>query len=273
MPADRVRVPGHFGELLQGRMGAHGPVALVSLPCPVLTVTGAVMRGAGLSVHGAGQRLLTLARARALLARLGLRLPGRIILRATMPVGGGAGSSTAALVALARLAGWTGPAETLARACVAVEGASDPLMFPAAERMLWASRRGDCLQTLPPLPRFDVVGGFFGPGARTDAHDQGFCDMRDLVAQWCAAAARGDLPALAQLATTSARRSLDRRAFSTDPMDALARCTGALGWMVAHTGSARGLIFAPGCAPRDAAGTLRGAGFHGVLRFTSGEAR
>ena len=28
-------VAGHFGEWLQGRLGPDGPVALVTLPCPV----------------------------------------------------------------------------------------------------------------------------------------------------------------------------------------------------------------------------------------------
>jgi len=31
-----VRISGHFGELLQGRLGPQGPVALITLPCPVL---------------------------------------------------------------------------------------------------------------------------------------------------------------------------------------------------------------------------------------------
>ena len=33
-----LRVAGHFGELMQGRLGADGPLALISLPCPVLAV-------------------------------------------------------------------------------------------------------------------------------------------------------------------------------------------------------------------------------------------
>ncbi|TMV63484.1 propanediol utilization protein, partial [Thioclava sp. BHET1] len=30
------RATGHFGELLQGRLGPDGPLALVTLPCPPL---------------------------------------------------------------------------------------------------------------------------------------------------------------------------------------------------------------------------------------------
>ncbi|EKD59929.1 MAG: hypothetical protein ACD_54C01045G0001, partial [uncultured bacterium] len=100
-----VRVAGHFGELLQGRIGRNGPVALVSLSCPALRVSASLLPQKELTLHGAGQRLLTPQRARALLTHLGLAQPGRILLRAEMPVGGGAGASTAALVAVARLAG------------------------------------------------------------------------------------------------------------------------------------------------------------------------
>ena len=35
-PPGLARVEGHFGELLQGRLGPAGPVVLVTLPCPVL---------------------------------------------------------------------------------------------------------------------------------------------------------------------------------------------------------------------------------------------
>ncbi len=84
-------VPGHFGEFIQGRLGPDGPVSLVTLPCLGLGVAGWHYPGHGLRVHGAGQRLATPARARHLLAVLGLRLSGGVVLRATMPAGGGAG--------------------------------------------------------------------------------------------------------------------------------------------------------------------------------------
>ncbi len=58
-----------------------------------------------------------------------------------MMPGGGAGSSTAGLVALARALGFSGTPDDLARLCVAIEAASDPLMFPHAERLLFAPAR------------------------------------------------------------------------------------------------------------------------------------
>ena len=259
-----IRVPGHFGELIQGRLGRGGPVALITLPCPVLAVEA---QPAPLSdPHG----LLPPTRARALLTALGLPDPGPYALQASMPRGGGAGASTAALVALARLAGSRHSPAELARACVSVEGASDPLMFQAPERLLWASRRGENLADLPALPAFEIVGGFYGPNQRTDPLDEDFDDISDLTEPWQKAATAGDLPALARLASQSADRNLTRRGPPNDPTAALARELGALGHVIAHTGSARGLLFAPKAIPPHAPARLQAAGFRRVVTFSAG---
>ncbi len=256
-----LRVAGHFGELMQGRLGADGPVALVSLPCPALWVEIGARGEAGLL----GPR-----RVRALCAALDLPVPGALPpVSATMPQGGGAGSSTAALVALARWLGFDGPPEDLARACVAAEGASDPLMLARAERLLFAPREGRVLARRAPLPAFEVLGGFLGPGLRTRAEDQDFPDIADLVARWQDLA---DLGALAEVASLSAARTLARRGPAGDPTAGLAQRLGAAGWMIAHTGSARGLIFAPGTVPDGAGAALQAAGFAGVIRFQGGGA-
>lgn len=253
----RLRVGGHFGELLQGQV--DGALALVSLPCTALWVEigGDAMPG-----------LIGPRRVARLCAALGLPVPAMLpSLWATMPPGGGAGSSTAALVALARWLGWDGAPETLARACVSAEGASDPLMFAAPERLLFAPREGRVLRPLPALPRFDVLGGFLGDGQRTEAQDQDFPDITDLLADW-----PGDLPRMAGLAAESARRTLAHRGPGNDPTETLARDLGALGWLIAHTGSARGLIFAPGATPRHGNAALAEAGFSGTLTFPAGSA-
>jgi uncharacterized protein involved in propanediol utilization len=256
-----LSVAGHFGELLQGRLGPDGPVALVTLPCPTLRVTLTARRGA-FALHQPDGRAVPLAEARRLVphdARLTLRVP--------MPLGGGAGVSTAARVALLRLGGMTDPAE-LAAACHALEGATDPLMFPDPARLLWASRQGRALAPLPPLPRFDIIGGFFGPPRRTNPADMHFSDISDLVALWPAACAH--LPDMARLATESARRCLALRGPAGDPTPVLAARLGALGWTMAHTGSARGLIFSPGTVPDAALSDLRAAGFSTITRFGLG---
>lgn len=264
MIASTIVVAGHFGELMQGRIGPEGPVALITLPCPALTVE--ARRAPVSDPHG----LLPAARARALLRRLGLPDPGPVALAATMPRGGGAGASTAALVAYARLAGSQHNPSELALACVAVEGASDPLMFSAPERLLWASRQAAVLEALPALPAFDVLGGFFGPNRRTDPADDDFPDIADLVTPWASAARAEDLTSLARLAATSAERSLARRGHLPDPTARLATQCGALGHVIAHTGSARGLLFGPGTIPRFAPALLAAHGFRRIVTFGAG---
>lgn len=265
-----VRVAGHFGELMQGRIGPDGPVALISLPCPALTLDAWHRPGRGLTLFGSGQRLLGPVMARRLLAALRIDLAGTIRLRAAMPVGGGGGASTASLVALARLADPTLAPLAIARACLHCEGASDPLMFAEPERLLWASREGRVLCQFPPLPRFDVIGGFYGPAQRTDPADSDFPDIADLVGPWNAAALRQDLAGLAQLATVSALRTMKHRRGGEDAEAGLMDGLGALGFVIAHTGSVRGFLFAPGRIPALAREVLREAGFRGVVQFGVG---
>lgn len=253
-----VRVAGHFGELMQGRLGPTGPLALISLPCPALWV----------QIDGLDAGLLGPRRVEILCRELGLPEPKLIpSIAATMPPGGGAGSSTAALVALARWLGFDGTPAELALACVAAEGASDPLMMPDAERLLFAPRQGRVLEDMPVLPPFTVLGGFLGAGQRTDPEDEAFPDIDDLVERWRLGP---DLTGMARLTSESAQRTLDKRGPAGDPTADLARETGALGWIIAHTGSARGLIFPRGAVPAPAADALREAGFTGVLRFDGG---
>lgn len=278
-------VSGHFGELLQGRLGPGGPLALVTLPAPQLRVTAELCPGP-FAVHAAGgRRVLDRTRAAAILRAVGGPPPrGRLVLRADMPAGGGAGSSTAAILATA--AAWAGahgrargeaqeraggsPAR-LAALCLGLEGATDPLMYPEPARLLWNPRGARRLGDLPPLPRMDVVGGFLGPGVRTDPADLDFADIADLVAAWAPAAARGDLPALAALATESARRNRARRGGpDLAPLVAAARRLGALGVVAAHTGSARGLVFAPGRDPATALAALRALGLRDVRHLPLG---
>ena len=256
-------VHGHFGELIQGRIGAH--LAVISLPCPVLQVTATRHAGSGLHIHAQG--LMSPERARRFLADLGLHLTGRIVLDADMPIGGGAGSSTAALVALARLAGWDGHPLALARGCLQSEGATDPLMFERPARTLWASREARILDHLPPLPAFDILGGFSGPVRRTNPQDLHFPDVSDLIPRWIKAAKSQDLVEIAKLSTISARRTLDLRGPAEDPILELAQRLGALGVVIAHTGSARGLIFARGTIPVDGRATVIAAGMTAPVIF------
>lgn len=261
------RVTGHFGEWLQGRLGPSGPVALITLACPALHVTAERLADGEFGLCQQAPPILPEARARKFLSDLGLPWRGHYRLHANMPAGGGAGSSTAALLALARAAGHDG--RGLAPACIAAEGASDPLMLEAPDAVLWAPREGKVLATLAPPPVFEIVGGFLGPAERTDPEDQHFPDITDLVAAWNSAA--GDRRELAWIASRSSARTTALRGPEGDPMPALAGRLGALGHVRAHTGSARGLIFAPGAVPKSAEAALANAGLRNVLRFQTGQ--
>lgn len=280
-----VTVKCHFGEWWQGRIGPDGPdgpVALVTLVCPVLQV---IAPGDDPLPFGDDQLAHFFRQLGLGPARVGGAAPvapgsppedifGKRTLQGVsrnFPLGVGAGGSTATLVALALAAGYDGPPETLARACVAVEGASDPLMFPAPDRLIWASRRGQVLRDLAAPPRAEVLGGLWGAPLRTEAEDADFDDVTDLATDWMLATERGDLASLAAIASESARLCTARRG-PGDPMADLARDLNALGVIRAHTGSARGLVFAPGEVPAQGAAALQEAGLTEVLRFGTGGA-
>ncbi|SEL88487.1 threonine kinase [Roseivivax marinus] len=258
-----IRVAGHFGEWLQGRLGADGPVALVTMACPALSVRLERIGDGSFSLEQS-TRILAPSHL-ACLWRQSKRPEGRFRLRADMPPGGGAGASTAALIALTRAAGM--PKSGIAALCLSVEGATDPLMLEAPDAVLWASREARALEALPPPPRARIVGGFFGPPCPTDAADHDFPDISDLMKDWRTAP---NLVAAARLASVSAQRCTALRGPADDPMPELAATTGALGHVRAHTGSARGLVFAPGSDTRAAEHAMAEAGATGLVTFETG---
>lgn len=259
----KARIAGHFGEWLQGRLGPNGPVALLTVPCAAFHVEVERVGGGPLSLVQSPE-ILSLNRAKHLIEQVGGRA-GRYRLTATMPPGGGAGASTAALVALSKAAG--GRLDDLASACIAVEGACDPLMLRQPDRVLWASRAGHKLRDVAPLPRAEVIGGFWGAPIATDPTDDRFPDISDLV-EWLIPPV--SLKTLAKVASLSAQRCSALRGPADDPTAELARTLGALGYLRAHTGSARGLIYAPGTVPAQADAVLREAGFDRVVQFATG---
>lgn len=264
-----VYVPCHFGEWLQGRLGTGGPLVLVTLMPARVGLLAWRRPARGLFSHAIGYG----ARPPAVLARFGRALAeqtagskprGRFVLRLPYPPGMGTGMSTAGLLALA---GAGHAPEVLARACLAAEGASDPLMFRDPARRLWAPREGRVLrQLLPPQPRAHLLAGFWGPPRPTRAADQDYDDVSDLVAAWQKAEG---LARFAALSSESARACIARRGPRADPTEALAQDLGALGWAISHSGSARALIFAPGRIPAQGEAAMREAGLRGVHRLTT----
>ncbi len=261
VPLETIRVAGHFGEFFQGRLGEDGPVVLVTVPCEAL--------GAEVGVSPGPFRLdgqIDQATAARLLERIGVP-EKQFHVKCDAPMGAGAGMSTASLLALARAMGVEPPVETL----LAVEGAVDPLMLDAPGRVLWASREARVLRQFAPLPDVTIVGGFWGAPEPTSADDNRFPDVGDLVDFWAEATDRQDRAALAGLATEAARRTTALRGPSNDPTLDLARDLGAMGVVRAHTGSARGLIFAPSKVPAGVGAALQEAGYSGVLQFQTGQ--
>lgn len=274
-----VWVAGHFGEWVQGQVA--GRLALVTLACPVLgvSVVGVSAKAGATGGDAAGPLhlddpagVIGTARACIFLGALGLPLRGRFAVRADAAPGGGAGMSTAALVALARAAGFAGagdgvPEARLAAACLRAEGAVDPLMLAAPDRVLWAPRRAEAIRPVPPPPRAAILGGFWGGPTPTDPADLAFPVIDDLIEGWQAGP---DLATAARLASLSAARTTALRGPAGDPTPQMAARLGALGWARAHTGAARALIFAPGAVPDGAAAALAAAGYDHVVQFQTG---
>ncbi len=252
-----ARVAGHFGELAQGRLGPGGPVALVTLPCPALVTEVRYRPAPGALVADVGEAAKLSAAAALVLARVAPPgWGGRLEVRRAAPPGGGAGQSTADVLgtvrAVAAAFGRRFAAEEEARLCLAAEGAVDPLMHggPGAP-VLFASREARVVRSLAPLPRLRVVGGFAGPGAATEPGDDDFPPMERVFERLVAALAAGDARALAQAARASAEANQARNPNPVwGAVLAAGRRAGALGPVVAHTGSAIGLLL-PADAPAE----------------------
>lgn len=198
---------------------------------------------------------LTLAEGGAPTADVGLLL----VLTSDIPLGLGAGSSSSDCLAASRaVQAYLGTRLTPEREyqlCVQAEQASDPLMFDRC--VLAAHREGLGLADLGPLPQFRVVSfdsDTRGRGVDTDKHPRARYDrdeveqIRTLLARLELAAKSGDLPGIAVVGSQSAainQRHLPNRAYSY--LKDAPRRLGALGFTVAHSGTAASLLFDPAC--------------------------
>lgn len=258
-------VSGHFGELLQGRVGQT--LALVTLPCP-LSVRAVWTDAPGPFRVDQPAGLLPDAWIDALFrATLGKPPFGLLTLTADMTPGAGCGASTAAILATARALRALEP-DAEADLCLRIEAATDPLMHPDQGTLLWAPREARILGKLRPLPGLQVIGGEFGPPRRTDPADLSFARVDDLAK---AIGQRGlTAQRLADISTESAERVTALRAPGRlDPIrDARAHAR-ALGIVVAHTGSAVGLLLSPDADPAPARAALHEAGVTGISGFST----
>lgn len=243
-------------------MGPGGPVALVTLPSPLLFLE---LLRAEVSEHFLPTDLIIAA-----LKHCGRTEPAPFRLHTAMPIGAGAGASTAALLAVYRAFSPVPDPEDFSRLALALEGASDPLHLPEPERVLWASREGRVLAHLPPLPRMRIVGGFDGPGEPTDPQDMNFPDIADLAAAWPAACENA--AQIGALVTCCSQRSMALRGRpGFDRLCAIAERHGALGVSIAHTGSARGFLMPPKADPAPLLAELTAVNFTYVHSFLIGD--
>ncbi|MDG2339995.1 MAG: propanediol utilization protein [Paracoccaceae bacterium] len=265
-----ARVSGHFGEWLQGKFGENGPVALISVQCPSFWVQVACSSSEAF-VYQPEMAGLSADKAQAILAALRILPETTVHARSNTPVGAGLGASTASLVALARAATKRDlGAEVIAKACLSVEGATDPLMYPDFDRLLWASRSGKILARYAPPPKFEVLGGLVGLPQITDPKDNNFPEISDLIKEWPIATGRGFLQEVGDLATESYRRTTTLRDAAPEPTMDLAKDLGAIGIIRAHTGSARGFLFKPGTVPSSGLHRLAEAGYSNATQFITG---
>ncbi|MEM8787271.1 MAG: propanediol utilization protein [Pseudomonadota bacterium] len=219
-------------------------MALLTVPFPAFGVR-AVWAPAGPFRLAQPRRLIARGQAAALFRAAGWRHPfGHLRLTSTMPPGGGGGASTAAIVATARLLGLAAP--RLPDLAVAIERASDPSMLADPGAWLWAPRRARAVRQMARPAPMRLVGGFVGPPRWTDPGDGAFDDISDLVTCWDGAETAADFAALAQ---ASATRRLGRLGEDPAPWADAVRQSGALGFIIAHSGSARGLLLALDAGP------------------------
>jgi len=262
---------GHFGEWLQGRVGATGPIALISVQCPIYWID---------LHHQTADELdykddlpsLSYAHLAQVLAALGQPQSGRYSASSNMQFGAGLGASTASLLAVARVAAKPAyPTDAIAKAIVSVEGASDPLMYSDFDRLLWASRTAEIVDRFMAPPKFTVLGGLWGQPLRTDAQDSNFPDISDLLPEWATATKSKNHAQVAEIATESFTRTSQLRGSDNDPTLDIAGDLGALGVLRAHTGSARGLLFKSDGFPQSGLNLLREAGYSDVATFQTGD--
>ncbi len=242
-------IEGHFGELLQGRLGENGPVALITLPCPQTGVEVEWHPDQPFAVCDAGHIPMIARDDIGVIFKALDAGPARGSwhFRSRFPAGCGTGASTAARLGVSRLLAGDGtPPERLAQLILSLEGATDPLMFARPMTCLWAPREARMLADLPQPPILRVIGGLWSPPRPTDPADLDFPGIGDLVEPWQEACLAGDLSAIGAIAHMSARRCIRHRGGpDLAPFDAICRETGALGVALAHTGSTVGLLYPP----------------------------
>lgn len=199
----------------------------------------------------------------------------RLSLHRSLPVGAGLGSSTADIVAaihaVAVAVGTTIPPHLAGEIAGRIE-ASDGTMF---DGIAIVDRRGRLLRPLSWWPRFHVVVLIPERTVETAAvdlssHRGDARRYRELIDQVIEGSERRDPAAFVDAAKASA--ALNQRLMPNPLLvlaPRLAGLTGAVGWNVAHTGSAMGLLYHDATLAAAAPAILRGEGDLAGVRLLS----
>jgi hypothetical protein len=108
VPGSGLRVSGHFGELMQGRLGPRGPVALITLPCARLGLHARLAPRLPLGLYGSGHSVGDASDLRRLLHLMHLRPRGGGGSEPAGAPGRGPGGTNPPGGARPRVCGWAG---------------------------------------------------------------------------------------------------------------------------------------------------------------------
>ncbi|WP_054814633.1 GHMP family kinase ATP-binding protein [Nocardia arizonensis] len=252
---------GSCGELLQG-VTADNRDFLVTLPIREGSV--AVFESDPHSAHvrvSPPHKTKALALAEMMLETSPREHGGHLTIISELPEGKGLASSTADLVATARAVADSHGAATDAAEIEAhlrrIEP-SDGVMYPGA--VAFYHREVRLLSRLQPLPPMTIVLGDEGGQLDTVEFNRrdkpfSFADTREysaMLAELTAAIGRGDLAMIGAIATRSAiKNSALRERPHLDMVTTAARRLGALGVVVAHSGTTTGILLADADPDRD----------------------
>jgi uncharacterized protein involved in propanediol utilization len=262
--AGQHAIHAHHGEIVQGMFySADGRVehGLVTLPCPLFGTRARFrpMRSAPLTVEPGGRAKAKTA-ARLTMDALGRAgWGGSLRVEGNVPLAWGCGSSTtdvlATIGAVADAFDAVLEPEWIARLATAAETASDSLMFGPGRAVLFAQRRGSLLQDLGgPLPEIRVLGfnteGGHGVETLTlppiDYSWREVESFQPILGLLRRAVEEQDAGLLGRVASASAEINQRHRPKRNLPqVFRLAKCVGAVGVQVAHSGTVAGLLFHP----------------------------
>lgn len=256
--------PSHWGELVQGPVRYHDKLvtALITLPRnDIISQASFTPMPGKIAVH---PEWCTHARraARLVLDQAGRReLGGILCLHSNIPLGCGAGSTTAdvtaTIYAVAKSVGLNLSAHQVQHLDWTIEGAADPLALGALGRtVVYGSRIGLPLRWLTrQLPAMLCLGFNTQPGkmilteelaARTSYTPAEEASFQRILSQATSAIESGNLTALGRAATDSAYLNQDRLPTPHfAELRKLAFDAGGVGLAMSHSGTVGAILFPP----------------------------